>query len=158
MGTKFGELKNFLYLCPQYKLKQLYYVEEIIHSIRSLNRKILVNFKDSALVNYQFKYLTMNENELVYKKKKKKDKEKEKENEIIDISGNESYKCRKDSRISFNREEERFAPLIIHKQFTDQQQFMGHKALLDEPAASGKLLEMWILRTNPRPTESTPVF
>ena len=62
-----------------------YYVEEIIHSIRSLNRKILVNFKDSALVNYQFKYLTMNENELVYKKKKKKDKEKEKENEIIDI-------------------------------------------------------------------------
>ena len=49
-----------------------YYVEEIMHSVRSLNRKILVNFKDSALVNYQFKYLTMNENELVYKKKKKK--------------------------------------------------------------------------------------
>ena len=56
-----------------------YYVEEIIHSVRSLNRKILVNFKDSALVNYQFKYLTMNESELVYKKKKKKDKEEKKD-------------------------------------------------------------------------------
>ena len=62
-----------------------YYVEEIMHSVRSLNRKILVNFKDSALVNYQFKYLTMNENELVYKKKKKKEKEKE-ENEIVDLN------------------------------------------------------------------------
>ena len=64
-----------------------YYVEEIIHSVRSLNRKILVNFKDSALVNYQFKYLTMNESELVYKKKKKKDKEEKKDgNEIIDLN------------------------------------------------------------------------
>ena len=62
-----------------------YYVEEIMHSVRSLNRKILVNFKDSALVNYQFKYLTMNENELVYKNKKKKEKEKE-ENEIVDLN------------------------------------------------------------------------
>ena len=25
-----------------------------------------------------------------------------------------------------------FGPLIIHKQFMDQQQFMDHKALLDE--------------------------
>ena len=46
-----------------------------------------MNFKDSALVNYQFKYLTMNESELVYKKKKKKDKEEKKEgNEIIDLN------------------------------------------------------------------------
>ena len=64
-----------------------YYVEEIIHSVRSLNRKILVTFKDSALVNYQFKYLTMNESELVYKRKKTKDKEKkEEENAIVDIN------------------------------------------------------------------------
>ena len=64
-----------------------YYVEEIIHSVRSLNRKILVSFKDSALVNYQFKYLTMNESELVYKRKKTKDKEKkEEENAIVDIN------------------------------------------------------------------------
>ena len=64
-----------------------YYVEEIIHSVRSLNRKILVAFKDSALVNYQFKYLTMNESELVYKRKKTKDKEKkEEENAIVDIN------------------------------------------------------------------------
>ena len=63
-----------------------YYVEEIIHSVRTLTRKTLVNFKDSALVNYQFKYLTMNENELVYKKKKTKDKTKEEKNEIVDIN------------------------------------------------------------------------
>ena len=73
-----------------------YYVEEIIHSIRSLSRKSLVNSKDSALVNYQIKYLTLNESELVYKKKKKKekkdknnDKDKDKENdgefEAIDL-------------------------------------------------------------------------
>ena len=63
-----------------------YYVEEIIHSIRSLFRKNLANSKDSALVNYQIKYLTLNESELVYKKKKKKDKDKDnKENEDIEI-------------------------------------------------------------------------
>ena len=57
-----------------------YYVEEIIHSIRSLNRKTLT--KDEPLANYQFKYLTMNESELLYKQiKKKKDKNKEKEEE-----------------------------------------------------------------------------
>ena len=64
-----------------------YYVEEIIHSIRSLFRKNLASFKDSALVNYNIKYLTLNESELVYGKKKKKDKEKEDsgEFEVIDI-------------------------------------------------------------------------
>ena len=64
-----------------------YYVEEIIHSIRSLFRKNLAAFKDSALVNYNIKYLTLNESELVYGKKKKKDKEKEDagEFEVIDI-------------------------------------------------------------------------
>jgi len=40
-----------------------YYIEEIIHSIRSLFRKTLVNFKDSALVNYNIKYLSLNESE-----------------------------------------------------------------------------------------------
>ena len=57
-----------------------YYIEEIIHSIRSLFRKTLVNFKDSALVNYNIKYLSLNESELVYKKKKKKKKKKKQEN------------------------------------------------------------------------------
>ena len=51
-----------------------YYIEEIIHSIRSLFRKTLVNFKDSALVNYNIKYLSLNESELYIKRKKRKRK------------------------------------------------------------------------------------
>lgn len=35
--------------------------------------------------------------------------------ESIDVSSNSGYKCYKDERISFVREEERFAPLIIHE-------------------------------------------
>ena len=65
-----------------------YYVEEIIHSIRSLFRKTLSSTKDSALAAYQIKYLFMDESELKYKKKKKKEKD-EKEDagdfEIVDI-------------------------------------------------------------------------
>ena len=61
-----------------------YYIEEIIHSIRSLFRKTLVNFKDSALVNYNIKYLSLNESELVYKKKEK-EKEETGEFEIVDL-------------------------------------------------------------------------
>ena len=52
-----------------------YYVEELIHSIRSLNRKLLKSFKESALVNYHIKYLTIDKEDIVYKEKKKKDKE-----------------------------------------------------------------------------------
>ena len=83
-----------------------YYVEEIIHSVRSLNRKILVNFKDSALVNYQFKYLTMNESELVYKKKKGKEKAKEDNNEIIDIN-----------KVDKNAKENKEAPIQEFKKY-----------------------------------------
>lgn len=65
-----------------------YYIEEIIHSVRSLFRKNLSSSKDSALGSYQIKYLSMKESELKYEKKKKKDKG-EKENgddfEIIDL-------------------------------------------------------------------------
>ena len=49
-----------------------YYIEEIIHSISSLFRKILVSFKDS--VYFDIKYLSLNESELVYKKRKRKRK------------------------------------------------------------------------------------
>ena len=65
-----------------------YYIEEIIHSIRSLFRKNISNSKDSALAMYEIKYLSLNESELKYKKKKDKGKdEKEPVEEfgIIDI-------------------------------------------------------------------------
>ena len=83
-----------------------YYVEEIIHSVRTLNRKILITFKDSALVNYQFKYLTMNESELVYKKKKKGKEEKKEENEIIDIN-----------KVDKENNEEKNAPIQEFKKY-----------------------------------------
>ena len=49
-----------------------YYVEELIHSIRSLNRKLLKNQKESALANYEIKYLSLNDEDIVYKEKKNK--------------------------------------------------------------------------------------
>ncbi len=52
-----------------------YYIEELIHSIRSLNRKTLKSFKESALVNYQFRYLSIDKEDIVYKEKKKKENE-----------------------------------------------------------------------------------
>ena len=78
---------NLLILVRSFKDSFMwYYIEEIIHSIRSLFRKTLVNFKDSALVNYNIKYLSLNESELVYKKKKKeKEKEEAGEFEIVDL-------------------------------------------------------------------------
>ena len=65
-----------------------YYIEEIIHSIRSLFRKNLSNSKDSALAMYEIKYLSLNESELKYKKKKEKGKEEKETVEdfgIVDI-------------------------------------------------------------------------
>ena len=65
-----------------------YYIEEIIHSIRSLFRKNLSNSKDSALAMYEIKYLSLNESELKYKKKKDKGKDEKEAVEdfgIIDI-------------------------------------------------------------------------
>ena len=52
-----------------------YYIEELIHSIRSLNRKTLKSFKESALVNYQIRYLYIDKEDIVYKEKKKKENE-----------------------------------------------------------------------------------
>ena len=85
-----------------------YYVEEIIHSIRSLNRKKITS-KDSPLANYQFKYLTMNESELVYKavKKKKKDKDKDKEGEedldVIDVKNLDKEEEKKAQNVEFKK-------------------------------------------------------
>ena len=83
-----------------------YYVEEIIHSIRSLNRKTLT--KDEPLANYQFKYLTMNESELLYKQiKKKKDKNKEKEEEedfiLNDIKNLDKEEEKKTQNVEFKK-------------------------------------------------------
>ena len=83
-----------------------YYVEEIIHSIRSLNRKTLT--KDEPLANYQFKYLTMNESELLYKQiKKKKDKNKEKEEEedfiLNDIKNLDKEEEKKNQNVEFKK-------------------------------------------------------
>jgi hypothetical protein len=83
-----------------------YYVEEIIHSIRSLNRKTLT--KDETLANYQFKYLTMNESELLYKQiKKKKDKNKEKEEEedfiLNDIKNLDKEEEKKNQNVEFKK-------------------------------------------------------
>ena len=83
-----------------------YYVEEIIHSIRSLNRKTLT--KDEPLANYQFKYLTMNESELLYKQiKKKKDKNKEKDEEedfiLNDIKNLDKEEEKKTQNVEFKK-------------------------------------------------------
>ena len=83
-----------------------YYVEEIIHSIRSLNRKTLT--KDEPLANYQFKYLTMNESELLYKQiKKKKDKNKEKEEEedfiLNEIKNLDKEEEKKNQNVEFKK-------------------------------------------------------
>ena len=82
-----------------------YYVEEIIHSIRSLNRKTLT--KDEPLANYQFKYLTMNESELLYKqiKKKKDKKEKEEEEDFIlnDIKNLDKEEEKKNQNVEFKK-------------------------------------------------------
>ena len=88
-----------------------YYIEEIIHSVRSLQRKILVTCKDSALVKYQFKYLTMNDDELVYKEKKKKNKKKSYEDfeilgaaelaDIKDLNNNDEQQKKKFEKYPF---------------------------------------------------------
>ena len=82
-----------------------YYVEEIIHSIRSLNRKTLT--KDEPLANYQLKYLTMNESELLYKQiKKKKDKNKDKEEEdfiLNEIKNLDKEEEKKNQNVEFKK-------------------------------------------------------
>lgn len=63
-----------------------YYIEEIIHSIRSLNRKILKG-QNSPLVNYRFQFRVMSAEEIVYKEKKRKDtkdnKDKPEQQEVL---------------------------------------------------------------------------
>ena len=102
-----------------------YYVEEIIHSVRTLNRKILINFKDSALVNYQFKYLTMNESELVYKKKKKGKEEKKEENEIIDLN-----KIKNNNEDKENQVQEFKKYIFPVKKFKDEDKTIKSKEVL----------------------------
>lgn len=44
-----------------------------------------------------------------------------------DISADESWRCKQDRKVSFYREEERFAPLIIHERAAGNQEIFGWK-------------------------------
>lgn len=46
---------------------------------------------------------------------------------IYDVSANESWKCRRDTMVTFCKEEERFAPLIIHEQAAGNPEIYGWK-------------------------------
>ena len=54
---KFYKNKNNLLIIVKSLIDSFinYYIQELIHSIRSLNRKLEESFKESALLNYQIK-------------------------------------------------------------------------------------------------------
>lgn len=47
------------------------------------------------------------------------------EDNICDLSADESWRCRKDELVSFYREEERFAPLVIHEHAEGSRELFG---------------------------------
>ena len=108
-----------------------YYVEEIIHSIRSIIRKTLQNSKDSALVNYQIKYLSLNENELVYKKKKKKDKDKDKDEGGGELDALDIKNLDKDGKEDPKNVQEFKKYIFPVKKFKDQDKTFKSQVVID---------------------------
>lgn len=101
-----------------------YYVEELIHSIRTLNRKELKAHDKghSALVNYQLHFITIDPDEIVYKEKKKENEESHtnanapiavKDLDKIEKDKNKVFKKYKFPVKKFKKEDKKYDPIKI---------------------------------------------